>query len=154
MRRTKLILLLCVVTVASAVIAQQYDILIRNGKLIDGSGNIKITASETIVLTSGDSKISLNKNGTIELTGKNITIKAEEKATMTSGQASFTADGQQNEADMAGMKANVTGQTETNVKGMKTSISADTQVDINGTAEVSIGSSAMVAIKGAMVTLN
>ena len=39
MRRTKLILLLCVVTVASSVFGQQYDVLIRNGKLIDGSGN-------------------------------------------------------------------------------------------------------------------
>ena len=125
-----------------------------NDMLIDGSGNVKITASETIVLTCGDAKIEMKKDGTININGKQITTKATDKAMMASGQASFTADGQKNEADMTGMKANVSGSSEVNVKGLKTSVSGDTEVDINGNAKVSIGSSAMVAVKGAIITLN
>jgi Rhs element Vgr protein len=125
-----------------------------NDMMIDGSGNVKITASESITLTCGDAKIEMKKDGTINITGKQITTTATEKAEMTSGQATFKADGNQNQADMKGMKANVSCSTEVNVKGMKTSVSADTKVDINGNAQVSIGSSAMVAVKGAMITLN
>ncbi|HXB07030.1 MAG TPA: type VI secretion system Vgr family protein [Puia sp.] len=125
-----------------------------NDVLIDGSGNIKITGSESIVLTSGDSSISLKKDGTIEITGKNIKITADEKATMASGQASFKADGQSNEADMAGMTVKIKGEQEVDVEGLQTSIKASTKVEINGQAQVNIGSSAMVAVKGAMIMLN
>jgi uncharacterized protein involved in type VI secretion and phage assembly len=125
-----------------------------NDMLIDGSGNVKITASESITLTCGDAKIEMKKDGTINITGKEITIKATDKAEMTSGQATFKVDGNQGQADMKGTKANVSGTSEANVKGMKTSVSADTKVDINGNAQVSIGASGIVAVKGAMITLN
>ena len=125
-----------------------------NDMLIDGSGNVKITASESIVLTCGDSKIEMKKDGTIKITGKEISITATDKAEMTSGQATFKADGNQNQADVKGTKANISGTSEVNVKGMKTAISGDTEVDINGNAKVSVGSSAMVAVKAAMITLN
>ncbi|HEV3251849.1 MAG TPA: phage baseplate assembly protein V [Puia sp.] len=125
-----------------------------NDMKMDGSGNINISSSESIVLTCGNSKIEMKKDGTININGKQVTTTATDKAVMTSGQASFTADGQQNEADMAGMKANVSGTTETNVKGLKTTVSADTEVDINANAQVAIKSSAMVAVKGAIITLN
>jgi len=125
-----------------------------NDMLIDGSGNVKITASESIVLTCGNAKIEMKKDGTININGKQITTTATDKATMTSGQASFTADGQQNEADMAGTTASVSGTQQTNVKGMKTTVSADTELDLTANAEVSIQGQAMVAVKGAMITLN
>ena len=55
---------------------------------------------------------------------------------------------------MDGVTSNISGSTETNIKGLKTSLSADTQVDINGNAEVSIGSSGVVGVKGTLITLN
>jgi uncharacterized protein involved in type VI secretion and phage assembly len=125
-----------------------------NDMKIDGSGNIKITASDSIVLTCGNAKIEMKKDGTVNINGKEITIDATDKATMKSGQASFAADGQQNNADMKGMKSTVSGTQEADVKGMKTVISADTEVDINANAQIAISSSAMVAVKGAMITLN
>lgn len=125
-----------------------------NDLKIDGSGNINLTSTESIVLTCGDAKIEMKKDGTINITGKQITTNASDKATMTSGQASFTADGQQNEADMAGMKASVSGSQETDISGLKTSISADTEVDISGNTQISIKASAMVQVKGAIITLN
>jgi Rhs element Vgr protein len=121
---------------------------------IDGSGNINVTASDSIVLTCGNAKIEMKKDGTVNIKGKEITIDATEKATMKSGQASFAADGQQNNADMAGLKSTVSGTQETDIKGMKTVISADTEVDINANAQIAISSMAMVAVKGAMITLN
>ena len=39
MIRIKLTLSLCVLAAASSLFAQQYDVLIRNGRLVDGSGN-------------------------------------------------------------------------------------------------------------------
>jgi hypothetical protein len=37
---------------------------------------------------------------------------------------------------------------------MKTTVSADTELDLTANAEVSIQGQAMVAVKGAMITLN
>jgi type VI secretion system secreted protein VgrG len=125
-----------------------------NDVLIDGSGNIKITASDSIVLTCGQAKIEMKKDGTINITGKQITTNASDKAVMESGQASFTADGQQNEADVAGVKASVSGTQEVDVKGAQVNVSADAKASISGNAQVAINSSAMVAVKGAMITLN
>jgi type VI secretion system secreted protein VgrG len=121
---------------------------------IDGSGNINVTGSESIVLTCGKAKIEMKKDGTVNINGKEITIDATDKATMKSGQASFVADGQQNNADMAGMKSTVSGTQETDIKGAKTVVSADAEVDIKANAQISVQSAAIVAVKGAMITLN
>jgi type VI secretion system secreted protein VgrG len=109
-----------------------------NDVKIDGSGNINVTASDSIVLTCGDSKIEMKKDGTINITGKKITINADDKAIMESKQAKFTADGGGNEATMEGMKAGVKGTTEAKVDSAQTTISA----------------SAKVTVQGAMITLN
>lgn len=106
---------------------------------LDGSGNINITSSDSIVLTSGSSSLSLKKDGTIELTGKNITVKADQKATMASGQATFTADGQANGAK---------------VEGMTTSMSGTQSAEVKGGAQTNVSASGQVAVKGAMIMLN
>lgn len=121
---------------------------------MDGGGNIYITAGESIVLSCDKAKIEMKKDGTITIDGKEITINATDKATMVSSEASFTADGQSNEASMEGMKSNINGTTETNINGLKTSISADTEVQVNGNTQTSIGASGMVAVKAPMITLN
>lgn len=106
---------------------------------IDGAGNIKVTAKESIVLACGESKIEMKKDGTIEITGKNITTNAKQKARVVSGQAAFTADGQGGEAKMEGLKANVNGSMEAKVAGG---------------AKTDITASGNVAVKGALIMLN
>lgn len=110
-----------------------------NSIKIDGDGNINVLSNKSIVLTCGDSKIEMKKDGTIDITGKKITINAEQKAQMVSKQASFTADGNGGEAKMDGMKANVNGSMEAKLAG-----GAKTDVTASGN----------VAVKGALITLN
>lgn len=56
-----------------------------NDMMMDGKGNINVKSSESIVLTCGESKIEMKKDGTITINGKNIsttgkeTIKADTK---------------------------------------------------------------------------
>ena len=110
-----------------------------NDVMIDGAGNINVKSSKSIVLTCGDSKIEMKKDGTININGKNITNTATEKAKMVSGQASFTAESGGNVANMDGVKSNVTGTSETKIKG-------------GATTEVSAGGK--VAVKSTLITLN
>lgn len=110
-----------------------------NDMLIDGNGNVKITATDSIVLTCGDAKIEMKKDGTININGKQITTTATEKAVMTSGQASFKADGTGGEAKMAGMKAGVSGTMETK---------------IDSSAQTTVSAGGKVTVQGAIITLN
>ncbi|MEO9052215.1 MAG: hypothetical protein ABI280_10490, partial [Ginsengibacter sp.] len=105
----------------------------------DGKGKIDLISTESMTLTCGESSINLKKDGTIDITGKKITVNATEKAKLVSGQAAFTADGQVNEAKMEGMKAAVNGTTEVKVSS-------------NAKTEVSAGAS--VAVKAVLITLN
>ena len=118
-----------------------------NDMMVDGKGNINISSSATIKLTCGSSSVELKSDGTIAITGKAVSISGTEsvaatggqKATIGSGGASFAADGQKNEANMGGMKANINGGTETNV---------------NGGAKTTVSAGGKVAIQGAIVALN
>ena len=110
-----------------------------NSVKMDGDGNINVLSNKSIVLTCGDSKIEMKKDGTIEITGKKITVNGDDKATMVSKQASFTADGQGGEAKVEGMKASITGTTEAKVAS---------------SAKTEISGGANVAVKGALITLN
>ncbi|MEP6747603.1 MAG: phage baseplate assembly protein V [Bacteroidota bacterium] len=101
-----------------------------NDVMIDGSGNIKVTSSDSIVLSCGDSKIEMKKDGTINITGKKITINADDKAIMGSKQAKFTADGGGGEATMEGMKAGVKGTTEAKIDSAQTTVSASGKVTV------------------------
>jgi uncharacterized protein involved in type VI secretion and phage assembly len=105
-----------------------------NSCLMDGDGNVKVVGNKTIILTTGESQIEMKKDGTINITGKKITINAKEKAVMVSKQASFTADGNSNEAKMEGVKAKVNGSAEVKVaSGAKTEVSAGAQVAVKAT---------------------
>jgi len=110
-----------------------------NSMKMDGAGKVDILSNESITLTCGDSKIEMKKDGTINITGKEITINASEKAMMGSKQASFTASGGGNEAKMEGTKAEVSGMSEVKVSG-------------GATAELS--ASGNTTVKGAMIMLN
>ncbi|MEP7279634.1 MAG: phage baseplate assembly protein V, partial [Bacteroidota bacterium] len=101
-----------------------------NNVKMDGGGNINVTASDNIVLTCGDAKIEMKKDGTINITGKKIIINADDQAVLESKQAKFTADGGGNEATMEGMKAAVKGTTETKIDGAQTTVSASAKVTV------------------------
>jgi type VI secretion system secreted protein VgrG len=111
----------------------------KNSIKLDGEGNIDVLANQCIVLTCGESKIEMKKDGTIDITGKKITVNATDNAKMGSGSSSFTADGKGNEAKMAGMKTNINGSMEASMKG-----GTKTEVTASGN----------VAVKGALITLN
>lgn len=110
-----------------------------NSMKIDGAGNVNVLSKETIVLTCGDSKIEMKKDGTINITGKKITTNATENAKMVSGQSSFTADGQGSAAKIESTKTEMSGSMEAAVKG-----GAKTEVTASG----------QVAVKGAVIMLN
>ena len=103
-----------------------------NNMLMDGAGNINVTSKESIVLTCGNAKLEMKKDGTINVNGKTITHTASENATMVSGGASFSADGKKNEANMGSNKTTVSGNTEANVNGAKTTVSATGKVAVQG----------------------
>jgi type VI secretion system secreted protein VgrG len=110
-----------------------------NSMKIDGDGNVNVLANKTIVLTCGDSKIEMKEDGTVNITGKKITVSADEKATMVSKQASFTADGNGGDAKIDGMNAKINGSV-----GVKVAGGATTEVSASG----------QVSVKGAMIMLN
>jgi uncharacterized protein involved in type VI secretion and phage assembly len=106
--------------------------------LFDGEGKMNIESEEEITLKCGQSSITMKKDGTIDIKGKDITIDATSKATMKSMQASFTAESS-GDAKMAGTNAEVSGQVGAKVKA-------------NATAELS--ASGQTTVKGAMVMIN
>jgi uncharacterized protein involved in type VI secretion and phage assembly len=121
------------------------SVLIEDAKgnmlMIDGKGNINITSSESINFTCGESNVELKKDGSVSINGKNLNFGATEnldasggkKATFFSGQASFSADGGSNDANMSGNNANISGSMETNVSGgSKTTVSATGKVAVQG----------------------
>ena len=106
---------------------------------LDGTGNIKVLSKNSLVFECGQAKIEMKKDGGIHITGTEITVTAADKAQVKSGQAIFTADGQNNEASMEGVKSLVSGTTET-------------ELTSNGQAKINAG--ATVAVQGALITLN
>jgi len=76
----------------------------RNGNNInmDGAGKITVRAGQHMVFECGSTTIELKKDGTIRFAGEKIEIIATKDVKMRSGMASFTADGQTDEARING----------------------------------------------------
>jgi type VI secretion system secreted protein VgrG len=117
-----------------------------NSVLIDGGGKININCSEQIELKTGESSITLKKDGTIVITGK---MKVEVKSDQT---------------------VNIEGTTEVAMKGTNIAVKANANLDLaananltakatanlelQGTAMAKFGSAAMAEITAAMVKIN
>ena len=110
----------------------------KNKMVLDGEGNIAVSSSASIKLTTGESSLSLNSDGTISLTGKNITIDGGDSITNTSTKA-VTINGDQEVSVNSNQKVNVNSMNE---------------VTINGTAKATISSSATTAVQGTIIKLN
>lgn len=105
----------------------------------DGKQNIHINAEKSILLTSGESSILMQADGTINITGVNITINGSANAKMLSGGAQF-------DATAKGNKANVTGTTTTVHGGDTTTISGQTKTTVTAVGPT--------IIDGAVIKLN
>ena len=106
--------------------------------LFDGEGKMEINSDEEITLKCGQSSITMKKDGTIEIKGKEIKIDATSKATITATSGiDIKASGGDVKAE--GVNVEMSGQVGAKVKG-------------NATAEIS--ASGQTTVKGAMVMIN
>ncbi len=123
--------------------------------LKDGSGNISLTmngdagkvelkASQEIKLIVGASSLTMKMDGTIELSGKDVTIK---------GTASIMADGGP-KATLTATDTNVKGTGSVNIAGGTVTSKADTLNTIKGAAIMSDASAVNTVKGGAAVMLN
>ena len=133
-----------------------------NSILIDGTGKININCTEQIELKTGDSSITLKKDGTILITGK---MKVEVK----SDQA-VNIEGTSKVDIKSSQTVNIEGTTEVGIKGTnigvkananldlaanaKLSAKANAQLELEGTAMAKLSSAAMAEITAALVKIN
>jgi type VI secretion system secreted protein VgrG len=103
---------------------------------LDGEGNIIINCSESIEMKCGESKITLKKDGTITIKGKNIEINGETKAELKSTVGKVVVEN---------VKATIS--------GVQTEIKGDGQMKVGG-AMIEINGTGIVDIKGGMIKKN
>jgi uncharacterized protein involved in type VI secretion and phage assembly len=106
--------------------------------LFDGEGKLKIESDEEINLTCGQSSISLKKDGTIEIKGKEITVDASSKATVKA---------------MSGVDINSTG-GDVKVQGLNTEVSGQIGAKVSGNATAELSAGGQTTVKGAVVMIN
>jgi len=116
-----------------------------NKIFIDGTGNIAIESTASILLMCGSSSIELKSGGEINIVGSNVMINGTSEAVMGTGAASFFANSG-GDAEMSGMKSTVNGSTEVTVTGMKATLNGDGTTDVTSAGPTSIA--------GAIVKLN
>lgn len=109
-----------------------------------GAGNIAINASNEIKLTVGASSLTMGKDGTIKLAGKDVTI---------SGTASVMVDGGP-KATLKGADTQIKGTGSVNIAGGTVTSQADTMNTIKGAAIMSDASAVNTVKGGAAVMLN
>lgn len=114
---------------------------------IDGSGNISLTASESITLSSGQSSISLKKDGTIAIKGGKI---VEIEGTSDSVKVSSM-----NKVEISGTASTVLkSDAKVEVKSAMTSVEGQGGLKLSSTGIVDIDGTAMTNVKGGVVNLN
>ncbi|MDQ3003672.1 MAG: type VI secretion system tip protein VgrG, partial [Fibrobacterota bacterium] len=109
-----------------------------------GAGNIAINASNEIKLVVGSSSLTMGKDGTIKLAGKDVTI---------SGTASAMVDGGP-KVTMKGVDASISGTGSVNIAGGTVTSEAKTMNTIKGAAIMSDASAVNTVKGGAAVMLN
>lgn len=133
-----------------------------NSILIDGSGKININCTEQIELKTGDSSITLKKDGTILITGK---MKVEVKSDQT-----VNIEGTSKVDIKSSQTVNMEGTTEVAIKGTNIGVKANANLDLaanakltakamaelelEGTAMAKLGSSGIAEIQGTLVKIN
>ncbi|MDC1107219.1 phage baseplate assembly protein V [Prolixibacteraceae bacterium] len=114
--------------------------------LIDGAGNtvcldgekaISFNSLETISMVSGEAAIELNKDGTVNIQGKEVNIVGSDTTTLATSSSSVSTSS--DTITVAGQKVEVTGQQ---------------TVEIAGQTKVVVSSSVETSIEGAIVKIN
>lgn len=108
----------------------------ENSVNLDGEGNIVIDCSDSIEMKCGDSKISLKKDGTITITGKNIEINASTKGELKSTVGKVTVE-----------------DVKATLSGVNTEVKGDAQMKVGG-AMIEINGTGIVDIKGGLIKKN
>lgn len=118
---------------------------------LDGAGKINISCSESITLECGGSKITMEKGGKIEVTGKEIMIDGSSKSVMKST-ATFTAEG--TSATVQGTAVEITGDAKVEMGAPSTTVTGDANLKLQSTGTVDMEGTAMTNVKGGIVNLN
>lgn len=123
-----------------------------NSISIDGAGNIAINCSESITLTTGQSSLSMKKDGSIDLKGvavniigDDVLVKGNNSAGIGTDAASF-ASNKGGDADVTGTKTTVSGKSDVVVTGVNATL--------NGDATAKLSSMGPTSVEGAIVKLN
>jgi uncharacterized protein involved in type VI secretion and phage assembly len=109
----------------------------QNSISLDGEGNISINSSASIALTTGESSITLMSDGTIDISGKAITINGADSINEIS--KAITHDG----SDSVTLNSSKV-----------VSINADKEVTITGLSKAIVTSSGTTSIEGTIIKLN
>lgn len=112
----------------------------------DGNGNVSINGSATIKLMCGGSNISMKSDGTIGISGKNITISGENIVSLGSTQCVMQSG-----------SATVATQSKGNkgiVDGLDVTLSGKNSATVSGNSKATLSATGMAVIEGAVVKLN
>jgi type VI secretion system secreted protein VgrG len=108
-----------------------------NSVALDGAGNISVSSSASISLSTGSSSLTMKSDGTIDLNGKKVIINGSETLKHNSP------------------KVTITGNQEVVVTSpLKVDINSAAEVIITGTAQATLSSSAITAVEGTIIKLN
>ena len=118
-----------------------------NSLLKDGKGNVTMFANKTITLVTGQSKIFMKEDGTINITGKDITITGTASVTAISAvegirsginivPQDITVGAVQNIVVSSGVQASLGSET-VNISGTTTNVVGNT-ISVNGNSDVTV----------------
>jgi type VI secretion system secreted protein VgrG len=117
-----------------------------NSVLIDGAGKINVNCSEQIELKTGESSITLKKDGTILITGKmKVEVKSDQAVSIEGTQ------------EVAIKGTNIAAKANANLDlaaNANLTAKATANLELQGTAMAKFGSAAMAEITAAMVKIN
>jgi type VI secretion system secreted protein VgrG len=106
-----------------------------NSMMYDGAGNITVKANKMITLSCGASTIVMKEDGTIDITGKDVTIVGSASVTAASGSeasnSGVTID-PSNIGVSAKTAVNIGSGTETNIQSATTTVSGTGTMNVTG----------------------
>lgn len=110
----------------------------QNTVTLDGEGNISVNASASIKLTTGESSLSMESDGTIDLVGVNVSVTGSKTVTNHSPK-----------------EVTINGDESVMISSPKmVNINSTKEVVVNGTTKATISSSATTEIQGTIIKLN
>jgi len=113
---------------------------------LDGAGNISVTAASTISLNCGSASITLKSDGTIDISGVNITTSGDVVA--VDGKTSIT------ESSGSATLNLLSGGNKATLSGVDSTVVGDNTATVQGNSKTTITAMGMTVVDGAIVKLN